>query len=716
MGLGRRRLARVRSLALAVAVWLVCAPREWAVSHAAQEAGLDAILARFVGIDPDGAVRELARWSEARVRTELASSAAIGAGDDWRLLALALLHTEAGLLNGTFAAKEFKLAPLGNNLPHEVHSRRAGEIVESLLARRSEPDADVIEWCQLWLTFATSVEQRLHRITFDFFNMAWKYRRDTGAVRLLSGSLSEAGMGPMVHEPGSVSTSSMGSLADLRPISNSRGVFNGYAAVSAERELRRGREFMPDSVEAMFRLGRVEDLVGSPQEAGRLLALAASRAESGPVTRWESSMALVLAARFHEVSLRDPAAAIRAYERAVARDPASQPAAIGLAEVLDLAGRFAESRTVVERFVAAQREAGHLWNPWASYPDAQFHRSREALDALRKAVAAHFSQTRDTTLPFPYLSAPPPVDSRALAILTAPQASEPLVPSDAIRTHVEGVRLDVGVFDGDRPVPGLGASDFVVLDNGVEQRVETVATPSSLNVSLVLDTSHPNQSQLARLTSAARRLVAGLTATDRATALTVADELGVVARNVAPGSRLDAALGNLSPRRYARTALWDGCYAAAVLADGQAGRPYLVLLSDDIRDGAGDNASWVSYERMAARVGASGAVVDAILNRTSLSLAQPDAGSWNIVDRIFGRGRSNALVAATGGRVFHSDDTTLPQRLAERVAAVRQSYVLTFTPANVARGDGWHSVTVKVRGRSSKVKVTTRSGYYSTRR
>ena len=56
--------------------------------------------------------------------------------------------------------------------------------------------------------------------------------------------------------------------------------------------------------------------------------------------------------------------------------------------------------------------------------------------------------------------------------------------------RVDAVRVDVDVRRGNKPVTGLSAADFEVLDNGVPQRVELVSpTALPLNVVLALDGS-----------------------------------------------------------------------------------------------------------------------------------------------------------------------------------------------------------------------------------
>jgi len=71
-------------------------------------------------------------------------------------------------------------------------------------------------------------------------------------------------------------------------------------------------------------------------------------------------------------------------------------------------------------------------------------------------------------------------------------------------SRVLAVRVDAQVMDGRRPVPGLRAQDFVVLDNGVPQTVSLVDTAAApINVVLAFDLSGSTSGRrLAELTSA----------------------------------------------------------------------------------------------------------------------------------------------------------------------------------------------------------------------
>ena len=80
------------------------------------------------------------------------------------------------------------------------------------------------------------------------------------------------------------------------------------------------------------------------------------------------------------------------------------------------------------------------------------------------------------------------------------------------------VRIDAQVTEGKRPVAGLAAADFEVLDNGVPQRVSVVDSAEiPINVVLALEVSGSTAGQrMTDLVSARDAIIGGLKAGDRA--------------------------------------------------------------------------------------------------------------------------------------------------------------------------------------------------------
>src|SRR5512134_2178016 len=95
--------------------------------------------------------------------------------------------------------------------------------------------------------------------------------------------------------------------------------------------------------------------------------------------------------------------------------------------------------------------------------------------------------------------------------------------------QVDTVRVDVDVQRGGKPVPGLGAGDFEVLDNGVPQKVELMAAASApVNVVIVLDTSKSlDAKQRAHLTAAGSTLIDALRPDEQAAFVTFTERVAI---------------------------------------------------------------------------------------------------------------------------------------------------------------------------------------------
>src|SRR5688500_12224273 len=123
-----------------------------------------------------------------------------------------------------------------------------------------------------------------------------------------------------------------------------------------------------------------------------------------------------------------------------------------------------------------------------------------------------------------------------------------------------GVRVDVLVTEGGKPVGGLTASDFELRDNGVLQTIDVLdASDVPVNAVLALDTSASTAGRRQRdLIAAGEALLDGLRPADRAALTTFSH---VVAPTIALTSNLAAVraeLRRISP--YGETAIMDGTY------------------------------------------------------------------------------------------------------------------------------------------------------------
>lgn len=294
----------------------------------------------------------------------------------------------------------------------------------------------------------------------------------------------------------------------------------------------------------------------------------------------------------------------------------------------------------------------------------------------------------------------------AVAMQQQPPPAEP-----TFRTRTSGVRIDVLVTDGDRPVPNLTAADFELSDTGVAQQVEVISLRDRpVDVIIVLDTSASlGEDGLRHLLGATDALLGSLTASDRAALVTFSR--GVMMRSALTSDhvRVRDMLSGL--KAEGATSVIDATYAATTLrTPADADRSALLLVfSDGI-----DTTSWLRPEKVLETARRSSLVSYAVVvGEAAATIA--DAPAADLTRPPEPRDPIDAtdtflrdLVVTGGGLYMPATETgQLERRFAEALDNFRQRYVLTYTPRGVD-APGWHPVTVKVKGRHS---VRARPGY-----
>lgn len=277
------------------------------------------------------------------------------------------------------------------------------------------------------------------------------------------------------------------------------------------------------------------------------------------------------------------------------------------------------------------------------------------------------------------------VPALACALTAIVPAAQSQLPTFSSR--VEAVRVDVLVTDGGKPVRGLRAADFEVLDNGVRQTVDFVSAEQlPLNVVFTFDLSGSIVGErLSNLREASHAVVDGLKADDQA-ALVTFDNAVLVGPGLTRDVRLvKAAIDRAEPT--GNTSLIDASFAGLMLAEADVGRALVIVFSDGV-----DTASWLAPKAVLDVAKRSDAVVYAVsagLNRRAEFLGD--------------------LTGQTGGRLFTIESTRdLSGVFLEVLDEFRQRYLLSYSPAGVSPG-GWHPLTVRVKGRNATVRA--RPGY-----
>jgi VWFA-related protein len=259
------------------------------------------------------------------------------------------------------------------------------------------------------------------------------------------------------------------------------------------------------------------------------------------------------------------------------------------------------------------------------------------------------------------------------------------------RSSIDRVVVDVLVTDRGMPVVGLGPEDFRVKDNGVTQNVSLFRTRGDLNLVIVLDRSGSVAGEpWTNLRAGVETLLLKRLPGDRLSIVSFSQDItllpidGELPVGFEPNLTGTAVTG--------RTSLYDAVFAGVMEATRTLDQAVMVVFSDGL-----DNASWLSAD----------AVID--------SVAHADVTVYSVsAAPALGRGLGflQRLAERSGGRVaVASRESTLSATLSRLVDEARARYILSYTPTGVARGNGWHSIDVKVTGKGT---VTAKRGYYSS--
>ena len=282
------------------------------------------------------------------------------------------------------------------------------------------------------------------------------------------------------------------------------------------------------------------------------------------------------------------------------------------------------------------------------------------------------------------------------------QASAPQAP--VFRAGADVVSVEASVRRDRRPVVGLKADDFELLDNGVPQQIVDVNHEKlPIDVTVLLDVSASvTGAALDELRRGLRELRADLGAADRLRLVTFNMSMRRVVDFTEPASTIDRALAAVGGA--GSSAVFDSLAVALTAPVPQGRRQLIVLFSD-----GQDSSSITDAETLLDVARRTTPTVAVVLTSTarqrpaSLLLTATKLGSatvGEIADQIAGE---------TGGFVASIEaGDSLTSTFRRVLNQFRSSYVLFFTPTGVPR-QGSH--TLEVRVKRAKVDVRARRGY-----
>jgi Ca-activated chloride channel family protein len=279
--------------------------------------------------------------------------------------------------------------------------------------------------------------------------------------------------------------------------------------------------------------------------------------------------------------------------------------------------------------------------------------------------------------------------------------------------NVRIVRLPITVLDKkDQPVGGLGASDFVVLEDKQPQRIESFTdekTGVPVQVAVLMDISGSTAGKLGFEKEAAKDFLYTVVRArkDKGAFATFDEDVNLLQDFTDKLDLLDTAVDSVK-KPGTNTALWDAVWRVCdEKMRGAPGRRVVVVITD-----GDDTASRARLKDAIDMAQATETVVFAISTKAGLSGVVP--GVELATPKDAGDKELDRLSSETGGRAFFIGDRKGLENAFNRVAReLRSQYVVTYRPARAFDGT-YRRIEVKLAS-GGDMKVRTRKGYTAAR-
>jgi len=276
-----------------------------------------------------------------------------------------------------------------------------------------------------------------------------------------------------------------------------------------------------------------------------------------------------------------------------------------------------------------------------------------------------------------------------------------------IKLDVNLVTVDVLVRNSrGNVVDGLRAEDFLVYDNGIQQRLSHFSKDQlPIAIALIIDNSISTASFSQRLQGAALSALKNLKMEDAVVIYFTSNcpaRIGVLTQN---RNQIADAIGKLPIS--ASDGHYDAIYNACHYLIDQAAdrRRAIIMVTDSIIFPQENDSLRVPYinEDDAIR-----AALDGSVSIHSIKITNPFSPRA-------AQARVDRLSEGTGGAVLKSNT---PEKLSESLNAaimnLRQTYTLGFMPSNSSAVEGYHRLEIKLKsGRCPDCRVQARNRYFA---
>ena len=294
----------------------------------------------------------------------------------------------------------------------------------------------------------------------------------------------------------------------------------------------------------------------------------------------------------------------------------------------------------------------------------------------------------------------------AYAQRTPAQTQSTSEPETTLKVDVKLVNVYVTVTDAHgAPVAGLKKENFVLQEDGHEQKISVFDKESALplSIALAVDTSLSTRHDLPLEQASAKRFARAIVRpVDGLSVFGFSETVSQATTYTADQKRIDEGIDHL--RLGAATALFDAVYVVSRSLDRRQGRKVIVLITD-----GGDTISRVDYKEAARAAEEAEALVYSIIVVPIENSAGRETGGEHALIQ---------LSEDTGGKYYYATSMSqLDDAFRQISDELRTQYLLAYYPLQRASFSQFRRIQVGISGpaEATAYHVRNRAGYYTVK-
>jgi VWFA-related protein len=293
----------------------------------------------------------------------------------------------------------------------------------------------------------------------------------------------------------------------------------------------------------------------------------------------------------------------------------------------------------------------------------------------------------------------------------------------SLRVDVPIVNLDVSVIldKNHQFVPGLGRERFLVLEDGVEQKVDTVRIAQTpITAVMLLEFAANSWYVINDMQNAAVSFFRSLRPDDYVAVMTYDLQTHILSDFTNNQQVIAQSLNSLTIPTFSDTDMFDALYETLDRTSRIEGRKYIILI------GTGrDTFSKLTLDKMLAKIKATPNVTIFTIGTGALINEMGGGGGMRELNYLQAQNQLKTFAAMTGGLSFSPIfQGELGDDFAQINNSIRNQYILTYRPTNNKNDGSYRKIKVMLvdneghplqmqdeKGKPLKYSVIARDGY-----